>query len=424
MEISNEKIRISPSLKRLLRIWVVGVGILIVIAPTDIPALNRFIACFILFLFFWAAYFPFKVNDQSQTILVGPIRAFSTRKKTILVFLQFVFTEIAARFYTGGGLIDGIMGMLQGANTYWSYQEFFSEAMISSQPAYTRLHIILLLTIGKLIFVAITCEFYFRSDRKSVSSMILILLSTVIYMSFGLSRGTFFEVFEVAIANVYFTMLSSRLKPVSVRKITFSILKRLALLMLPTLFILNVMRRYDDPTKFQEHLCSSNFCFEPYNIFFIFEHVTYVTAIYFSNGIYSVSVFYENVLSGNVVEYLVPLYSYFLHDTDAIGVKGLLCERYLNCRFVWMSDLTIFISIFGVAAFWVVPVFIRKAHRLEFALIKKGTMSSYIFLFYLAVFIISLPVGNFITVSSTNSLAMIITFVASQSRFKIKRLTA
>lgn len=414
----EEKI-IRPSLKLLLRYWIIGICTLILVAPTDIPFTNRLIACLLSLLFFWTAYFPIKRDRIRGAILVTPISDMSKSTKVTLVLTQFIFIEIASRFYTGSGLLDGINGLFEGANTYRSYQKFFSESQISSQPPYMRLHIIFLLALGKLIFVAITCEFYLSSYKNSLFSIVTFLLSIIIYVSFGLTRGTFFEVFEVAIANIYFSMISKYTKPLNIRKALISISKRIGLALLPVLFVFNAMRRYDDPLQFLQHVCSSNFCFSPYDISFSIEYVLYLLSTYLSNGIYSVSVFYEQVLSGNSTEYLIPLYGYFLPDSQAVGVRGAICELYLNCRFVWVPDLTIFMSLFGLAAFLAVPLFIQYAHRLEISLMRRGTIGSYILLFYIAVFLISLPVGNFITTSSANILGLIITAIATQVQFRI-----
>lgn len=411
---------VRPSLKYLVRLWVIGIGFLILVAPTDIPIVNRLISCAILLLFFWTAFWPVQRNERQQIVSASPAASIPLKRKIALVFLQFVFIDVAARFYTGSGLVDGILGLFQGANTYQSYQNYFTESQISSQPIYTRLHIIMFLAIGKFTFVAITCDFYVRLDRHSFSGFAIFFVSTLTYIAFGLCRGTFFEVFEVVIANVYFSMISRSLRPNTGTKTTASIFKMVLLLILPILFIFNAMRRYDDPAQFLQHVCSSNFCFDSYNIWFYGEYLLYIMATYFSNGIYSISVFYENILAGIGVEYIIPLYSIFLYDTEAIGVRGLICETYLNCRFVWVPDLTLFMSLFGIAAFFAVAFLLRIFHRLEVRMMKKGRLSGYIFLFYITVLVISLPVGNFITVSSANILGLAIAAFASHTSMRLR----
>ena len=407
MKPETKNLVVEPLFRDILKRWVIAVCGLFIIAPTDIPLFNRFLGTIMILAFFFTIYFKdsAKLAKNENLRRLTPI---PSGTKILLVIFQLSLTNFAVTFYTGTNLLSGLLGAISGQNTYQAYQDFFRESDIAVSGVFSRIQFILALAIGKLIFVFIVADFFSNTAKKTILSLSILVSSILIYASFGFARGTFFEVFEITVAIGYFFSICRSRKTIKSANVGVNLLKLVSFIGLPYFFIKNTMRRYDDKLDYFEHLCSSNFCFETYGINLTLEYFTYIFATYFSNGPYALSVYFYNLLTIKSTEYLIPLWGYIMSDYQEPGVRGLLCERYVDCSFVWMPDILIFLSLFGIFAFFFSNIFVQWAITLEQRLMSKRTHAAFVTNYFILIFLLSLPVGSFLTVSSSNMLGLFI----------------
>ena len=319
----------------------------------------------------------------------------------LLLVVQFIATDVATRFYTGLDLTSGFIGALSGKNTYGLYQEYFDAQGIAFTSGLSRIQYVILLAISKLIFVFSVINFFFLR-RRTPSSLMFMALSSTTYLAFGLSRGTFFEVFEVASGIMYFWFMTS-MTITKARRVKRSRLILVASgfisILLIGLFIANALRRYDDAYSFYR-ACSPNFCFVPWGAGNLIEYPLYLLTVYFGNGGYFMSVLFQITALGEQLAYLIPMQSVLSAAGGEFGVRNFMCGQYIECRFVWSPEVATVISIFGVAAIAITNIGILAAAKFERRVIAEGSIPGMMALYFVFVLAISMPTANFYTISS------------------------
>lgn len=399
---------LKPSIITILRYWIIFVVLLVAISPTDIPLLYRFYAIFVYFALFWYVFVPRKKSRAH----VQPVRYHPSDNKIILLLIvfQFISVSICINYYTGSSIISAISSLASGNNAYGLYQEHFSEEGIALSSGVSRSGYIVLLSYAKFVFLLSIVNF-FLSPRRNIASLASLILSSCIYISFGLARGTFFECFEVSCAILYFWHLCSfRVMPSS-RKVHRSARFRYSIAIgsvaLLAMFLFNAGRRYDDPADlFQQ--CSSNFCFRPWGVSSYLEHSIYLLTVYFGNGVYFLCRLFDETLTGHELLYLLPAQSVLNNEFSEFGIKGFMCSKYLSCNFVWAPDVSSLISIFGVLAILLVSILLYLFETMETFIISRFNIYGACLLYLMFMYAISLPVANFFTVSTPSIVLSII----------------
>lgn len=407
---------ISPSLLPIFRYWVIGIVVLVMASPTDIPiAYRMYMLLVYACLFFYPLISPrLDLSTISTSIDYAPIKF---RYAFLLLIVEFISISIATQFYTGEAFISSFVTALSGQNTYGAYQEYFSEAGIANMSPFSRAGYVLLLGGAKLIFVFSVINF-FLSRRRDGWSLLFMVSAATMYLGFGLARGTFFEVFEIACAILYFWFMTSvarRARRVERTKaiLYFSILGSAALI---GLFVLNAMRRYEDATAFFQQ-CSPNFCFSPWGLTDYLEFPIYILTVYFGNGGYFIASLFDATITQGQTAYLIPFQSVIFHwGASEFGVRSFMCERFVECQFVWTPEVATVISIFGILAFFVTNIGIMALARLENHIIKFPSLSGMMLLYFMFMLVISMPVANFFTISTPSiiSTAILISFFTWQ----------
>lgn len=398
-----------PAITYILRLWVLFIGAMILLAPTDIPLGTRAIAAVSLAIFFFGAFIR---NRDDDVLIAIPAWHINQGVAWLLLLIQVVLVNFSMNFYANSNIVEATLDTLSGANRYSLYQSYFSETGIADMSVFSRLSAILCLTASKIIFLFNLICFFFNNDRRNWYDYVLLLLSTFFYISFGLSRGTFLEVFEVLCAYAYLkTAISSGSRSrITVKQSVYAIIVSVVVILL---FVLNGMRRYESSDLYLSATCSSNFCFRAYGVIETVEYIWYVLAIYFANGIYTLSVLIENTFNGNEYLYLVPLHSMFFEEyTKDLGVRGMMCDFYVTCDFVWTPDILWTISIFGFLSVVVMFGILWNLGLIERSLFRTGNPFGFVTAYFLFLAVMSQPVSNFYSISSSNILGSIIsTFI-------------
>lgn len=404
-----QKFRIAaPTLLPVFRLWLVGLVLLVAISPTDIPASYRFYLALVYLLLFFYPLFSSRYGRMEGARAIQ-YTGIAFPWALLLLVIQFICIYLATLYYTGANYFTAFTSALSGQNTYGAYQQYFAEANISTSSAYVRGFYAGLLAAAKLIFVFSVIN-YFMCRRRSFGSAVFVVCACVLYLGFGLARGTFFEVFEVACAILYFWVMTSVSR--GRRKITRN--KRvvwffaIAGIVLIGLFILNAMRRYEDSAAFFRE-CSSNFCFNPVGLGNYLEFPFYLLTVYFGNGGFFIASLFDATVAHGEASYLIPMQSVIENwGAKEFGLRALMCERYVSCRFVWTPEVATLISIFGILAIPIVNTLLVQFGKFESFVLDNPSMPGMMLLYFVFVFCISLPTANFFLVSTPSIVAALV----------------
>jgi hypothetical protein len=411
----------APTLLPVFRWWVIGLVALVAISPTDIPASYRLYLALVYLLLFAYPIVNRRYDgmEAARAIIYTPLR-FGWAVPLLLFQLMAVW--IATQYYTGTNYPTALLAALSGENTYGAYQAYFAEARIAFTSPWQRAGYAILLAAAKLIFVFSVVNFYFGRERRAGGAAFM-ALSCGLYLGFGLARGTFFEVFEVTCAVVYFWVMTSVTRHLHMprrRKRVLYLLGVMAVLLIG-LFILNAMRRYEDVSAFFRQ-CSSNFCYNPVGISDFIEFPIYLLTVYFGNaGVFMASLL-DVTLTRGVHGYLLPMQSVLANwGGDEFGLRAVMCERYVVCRFVWTPEVATVLSIFGILAIPITNMLVVQLGRFESFVIRNASLSGMMLLYFAFVFCISLPTANFFTISSPSiiaTVALTVVFLSNRRRLE------
>ncbi|WP_143129293.1 hypothetical protein [Variovorax sp. PDC80] len=376
--------------------------VLYLIAPTSTDALLRVVGgIFFLTLFLFAFL-------TAQTQVPGKIvgRALSLRTVVALLILQLVSVAYAINFYTGSSIFSVITGSLAGENLYLSYQNYFRDEGVA-EFSIGKIPAILGLAATKSIFLFLFASVFLGNEPKGIRRVMMLSALPIVLMS--MARGTFFEIFEILVVVAY--GISLRTRRFKAKYVFYFLAVGISFFVL---FILNTIRRYEDAESYFASSCATlNYCFSPYGFAFYVEYAIYLLSTYFSMGIFFLSNYISIIFSGNLLSSIFPLASTSFFGLMENGLERELCRRYLDCSAVWMPEVISWVSFFGLLiVFPAVWLFIRAANKFEIQALKTGSRYSFPILALLLIYLVSLPVGKFWTVSSQNILSTIFFGVA------------
>lgn len=408
---------VSPATSHLLRYWILFTIFIFFIGSTDIPVKNRFFLCAAYAILFLC---PLFISPRSGIIRAIPFKKFPATTILLsfsLLIVQYIATDIAARFYTGTPLLEGVLAALKGANTYGEYQKYFSENLIKNTTVLQRAPFVACLAISKLILLYSSIN-YFLSVAKRKVALSILSTSSIIYIGFGLTRGTFFEVFETLLALGYFWYLSRRsghtAQSAFGRWATVGQVLVAGMIVL-TLFMINISRRFQESSLLFDR-CSTNMCYSGWGFSYLVEYPVYVLNTYFGNGPYFISILFEKTLQGLEGAYLLPMQSILFSSTEEFGVRGIMCGIYIDCRFVWTPEIATVLSVLGIGTIFAIPILVKAIDRFECKALKENDRISLMLVYFLFVFEISLPTANFLTISTPSMVAFFALLVAKQIR--------
>lgn len=388
---------INLSLARVMKQWILILLFLYLIAPTSTAILTRVIGLAFIFMIF-SPLFLIR-NNKSKYIKYSPeFNGLDKYKSISILLLQFLFANYAISYYTGNNIVGVIADSLAGANTYRQYQEYFKENELANFTL-AKMPAIFSLAAVKFIFIYFVTAFIYK--KSSVFEKIIFLTAVVPVILVGAARGTFFEIFEIFIISFYgIALVTKKFKPVTIAKFF------LGAVFLIFAFMINTMRRYENSNSYFEGVCATTmYCYDSIGINFYIEYVFYLLSSYFSMGMFFLSKYLELIFEGAYMGSLLPLYSTSFLGIYQGGLEATLCAYEFDCRAVWMAELISWISVFGlILSFVAIAALMLLLTKIEYYLFKKNNIYAFPCAALLLIYLISLPVGKFWTVSSQNIL--------------------
>lgn len=399
--------------------WMLLISSLFLFAPNNLSLQHSLVFISLIALL----YYPlFILKDKKKfSVKVNLPKKINSWGLFLLILIEFALADYAARFYTGSGLLDAISALKAGESNYYLYQSHFAENNLSGLTLKKVPAILAAAAVKGIYLFVISIFFLYRNNQKPKYFLLLCIIPLIL---FSVARGTFFEVFEISLSIFYFHKItSSKAAPSLNVRIRNNVYLVTTFVILTFLFSLNAASRYEDKSSFLEKTCSlGDFCFSPYTNFTTLEHSIYFLSSYFSTGLYFITQYILLLFEGKLLSSLLPFTTLSIFSTKEIGLTEDLCANYINCGVAWQPDLFYWFSFFGfILCLFIFPVFFYYLIKLERVLLRNLNLYSLPLSYLLLIYLVSIPVGNFFTTSSSSYICAIAFTLLWLIKRKIKR---
>ncbi len=366
----------------------------------------------ILYLFF---NFGAKTSKKNKILLNSTSEFYEvvTERRVMsftLAILFFFFGLIYIQYYTGQSPYNVILNVIIQNSNYESYQKYFLENELTSL-SFKKIPYIFGFGIFKAIIGLMVIRLFgFQLKIKLLDYFyVIIIVLTFLYMAIG--RGTTFEIMEIMILIIFSFILrlwryGHRIKFSMKNKIIFIVLFVFSLM----LFNNNIesrgaagLRSFTNELYYKDNLLSS---INP-----SLGILSFRLSGYFSFGLYFVStLFYKITLSSvsGFTAFFIPFGTFMLGD---VNYRDLICGVFIDCGVAWSPDIVLLLAYLGFFGSIVLMYGLGKFATKLAIRAFNGSITASFLLYYIVYYVFSLPVGNFISVSSSNKIAVSIALI-------------
>jgi hypothetical protein len=390
--------------------WGVFLSVLAMISPITTAFIDLLPGILLMWFFYSAFLVGSLINKKKILVTVNPefyIINSSKSSSLILAISALIFYPLYIQFYTGNDVASVFANLFTGKSNYQLYQEHFAGEKLGTLN-FAKLPFILLNGFFKFIFVATVFRVFGFQRKALAGEVFLISIMVIMTLLVSLSRGTSFELFELIIVFVFGNLIGrSRVhgKNWFSKKalVYFGILGAIFI----AVFSININLRMGGRLI---HI-SEQMQFDQQSIIaYLFpglSAILYQMSGYFSFGIYFTSV----GLTQLNLESWTGFFAMFIPDgLNVFGIGEdyvtLMCGKYLDCGTSWIPDMALHLNQIGLILLTVIVTFLGFSSRRLFIKMHNGSIAAAVLLYFIALYMVSLPIGNFISSSSSNMLGM------------------
>lgn len=351
-------------------------------------------------------YLFFKLNISTHSFLIAIAYA--------------IFCPFYVKFYTGGSLSLMLLNFANGVSNYNAYQEYFTSESLS-EFSLGKLPYILLAGCFKFLFLWTLFRIIGYKKYISIIEKISLLIMFFVVLVISISRGTSFELFELFTVSIFSLLIRNKFL---YQKKWFTIQTQIFILVLVVglvfIFGNNIESRgYTSEFATNELYYNSNALLS--KIFPLAGLMSFQLSGYFLFGIFFTSTVIDQVWFNSFSGFfsmLLPNGTRFFFENS---LREMICGSVIDCGASWIPDLIIIVSNLGLISLFFILFILGALSRSLYNQMINGNLLSAILLYFIFIFLISLPVGNFISSSSANVLAILISVIMFffRSKFKI-----
>lgn len=409
----------------LVKYWFLLLTIIVLVAPVTI-SIFEFLPGMILM---WLIFFIYKlgitgrgaISKDSEFVNLTDLHRDTSILSFSLGVIFLVYIPFYVSFYTGNTFND-ILDTLLGNNTnYRNYQMYFESNNLSELSVKKMPYIISFALIKLGASLSILKILVFQEKRKKIDYItLLFIIFSFLYSSIG--RGTSFELFELFTMIVFAFLLKIRIKIGSLtlpRRNIFQIVG--VSLILIIYFIINIANRFNVAESIIESdfsfiNCATNeFCVDNksliYKISPVFAVTLFQLANYFTFGIFFSSKLITGVFLKSIegfLSFVIPSGAFLFFGKSYTNI---VCELLIDCGHDWIPDIVMLMMYLGGMGTVLFLYYLGVVSGKFFIKAVNGSLFSSLLLYYIIVFVISLPSGNFITASSSNQLCILVSVI-------------
>ena len=395
--------------------WYMFITLLAILGATTLTVTDLFsglmLAWFVFFIFFVGANNA-QQNAKKLSLLKHPKNKTNPNHNLYLALLTVPLSIFAVDFYTGKSFLQIYTSILNGVSLYDEYQSHFKNAnisvfQISKLPAVFSMFFLKLILVYNFITIICYREVLYKKQ------IVTLILSTITFLYFSIARGTSFEIFEVMLLLWFcLKVRHSRLPNNNLFSNSNLILFTLGVCAL-MLYSYNISARYG--------FVNINECLPTGVCLNLNSPLGYVSdslallslklSGYFTFGIYYTTTYINEYWFESISDFIL-LFIPFTYYIDPDLSANFLCEKDLKCGASWIPDIITLLMQLGLLLSF---TFISFLGKLSFIFTSK-ILKSHDFIdtaitYNLLLIMVSLPVGNFLTTSSSNKI-LIVTLIS------------
>ena len=350
-------------------------------------------------VFIFCGIFVAPRMKESKFQSISPVRL-SSNFLMIQIFCLLLGLNYVVHFYTGVTVIGALDNLVSGTSNYLSYQNYFAESGLA-QMSLAKIAPILINVYIKLSFLHSFFLLFSPGDPPKYRVILYCIVSCCILLLYSISRGTNIELFELVFAIAYCVSNREDLLR-AMRKYVFLILS--AVVAVAIILIQSVNARAII-SCYTAELCIDDSALLS-QISEGFAYFTFILSGYFTFGLYYIGHIFLDVLLNNFFGFLV-----FPGLSDSFEYFGaLMCDVKFDCGVNWEPDFSKVIAILGLAPAFYFLFFVGYTLKITQNRLRLSySFSDFCISYMIALYLISLPVGQFISSSSQN---VIILFVS------------
>ena len=358
-------------------------------------------------------------SNIKLTAGIKPRRLLISRKT--LVLLAFASAVYSINFYTGKTAGDVIESVLAGDSLYNNYQAYFADEGLEN---FSASKIFPIVAGGVLKFTLLYTFITFlilkiKLDRKDILTLIIVSLA---YLYFAIGRGTSFELFELFVIFIYCLILRNssfaHKKNPKIKWIVMCIGVAFV-----WLYSINVSARYG--VNEISDCAAVGFCLDKQS--FIYSNFPGLGRLLFLfSGYFIFGILHTAKMLMFVFDSASLTTGAFIPGSgllSGVSTADATCIYVLDCGAMWTSDISRIFSSFGIFGLISIAFIIGKFGLIALrSAYSENMLSANIVAYFIFLFILSLPIGNFVTASSPNIInALIASLIFIYLKFSLRR---
>lgn len=205
---------------KIIKLFYLGYSVFIILvinttSITFIDVLPSIILLWITYFFYIAGFY---INVKRKELTNTQMHSQSNRSwllnkskiSLMVILLITIFSSIASvKYYTGQTPIGVIRSLINNVSLYYQYQFHFKEQGIATFSI-TKIPYILMLFFVKYIFYYVFITYLIIKDKTDMFEKIFIILIGLSFAYVGIARGTNFEFFEIVMMVIFIILNRSK----------------------------------------------------------------------------------------------------------------------------------------------------------------------------------------------------------------------
>lgn len=404
------------SLKKIIRLfyYMFTIYVVLLIGSSTLGVGDTLPALIILWLnyfFFSFGYSTFskRKHGAEKKEIIGWLFKISGKQLLGIALLSIAFSILAVQYYAGQTPLTVIYNLSNNISVYYEYQSYFREQQRNVFSIGKIPFILMLFYIKAVLFYSYITFFTSEKKLKFIQKLYLLLV-TIAYIYVGVSRGTSFEFFELVILTsfvVFSKRKFDRKRRLSMKPLVASIFMGILGL---NIFFSGISSR---GVQFNPNIVRQdvNFNFEGWltDLSPSMAEIVFRLYGYFGFGFYYISTYFNNVWFSSGSSFfsgLIPLgyrvtsgydITTVMNDLVHVGVKW-------HPDFIRLNNLVGYLGV-------VIICFMLGVLTKYFSVIDKNKPLVGLTNFLILLQMVSLPVGNFLFISSANQLIVALVIV-------------
>lgn len=330
------------------------------------------------------------------------------RKRSVLFFialLSIVSSFISAYYYTGQTPLSTIQGLISGNRSLYYEYQIYAKIQQRGVFSLSKLPYIFMMFYFKFILFYSCISFLIIKHKINKFDILFLSMVTFSHIYFGIARGTNYEFFELLVL-ILFVVLTRTSKNVQLKKVTRKYIRIILLgIIMVFLFYNRIKDRgvifdfsvHRDYTYDFNNIVSTMFPGLSFGILLIYD--------YFGFGFYYMSKYITDIWFSSIGSFFIGIIPYGYNAAFNSTLQSIILE-YVELGTRWHPDTAIIINNFGFLGLLIICFVLGKTTKI----VKSSYNDSLSYLTQFIIFLqmISLPIGNFVFVSSASTLIVVL----------------